>query len=183
MYKTRSGTRNRMPQGQGSESYARLVSAHPPLAPPLQGWETVLGALVVGRPMTLQMGRLRRLGHAMQSVLRLRSGSDLSEVASSKVWLIAASWRAATPSDGAALRLLTRCDQFYRCNRWDPEKLFKFSHRIRDENAGRAAYCMYSAAMRAGDAPQCCGRRRGPGTPGLEMCMTDGEARGCVRKK
>jgi hypothetical protein len=114
----------------------------------------------------------------MQSVLRLHSGSDLSVVASSKVWLIGAlpgEWRHLVvpgigPSDRGALRLLTRCDQFYRRNRCDPEKIFKFSHRIRDENAGRGAYSMYSAAMRAGDAPQCC--EFGPGTPGLQMRMT-----------
>jgi hypothetical protein len=40
---------------------------------------------------------------------------------------------------------------------------------------------MYSAAMRAGDAPQCC--QRGPGMPGLKMRIMRAEARGCARKE
>jgi hypothetical protein len=40
---------------------------------------------------------------------------------------------------------------------------------------------MYTAAMRAGDAPRWC--EFGQGTLGLEMRMMNGEVRGCVRKK
>jgi hypothetical protein len=51
----------------------------------------------------------------------------------------------------------------------------KSGMQIRDENVGRGAYCLYSPAMRAGDAPQFC--EFGPGTPGLKMRVMNGEAR------
>jgi hypothetical protein len=76
--------------------------------------------------------------------------------------------------------LLTRCNRYYPYNRWDPEKTFKFSHRIRDENDRRAAYSMYSAATRAGDAPRRC--EFGPGTLGLKIGTMTTEARGELMK-
>jgi hypothetical protein len=75
---------------------------------------------------------------------------------------------------------MTHYNRFYRYNRWDPENIFRFPHRICDENAGRGAYCIYSAMMRAGDAPGCC--EFGPGTPGFEMRTVNTEAPGCVRE-
>jgi hypothetical protein len=85
------------------------------------------------------------------------------------------------PSDRAAFRLSKRYDRSFRHNLWNPKKIFKLSPRVCDENAGRAAYYMYSAAMRAGDAPQCC--ELGPGTSGLGTHMVKAKARGGVRKK
>jgi hypothetical protein len=42
------------------------------------------------------------------------------------------------PPEERAFCSMTRCDRFYRCNRWDPKKIFKFPYRIYDEFAERA---------------------------------------------